>query len=318
VFVSSFSVTLLTAARRPQRRLVAARLWRQQSGHRYAVAIDEGAAGRTPEGIADSEATDSPETEDLTPESAFKRTVEDGRRRIQRPIPALVATGIVGGMDIGTGILGLLLVEQQTDNPLLAGLAFGIAFVALLLAQSELFTEGFLVPVSAVIARKATVRGLLKLWGLTIVANLLGGWVITWLLMLAFPQLHGTAIKAASHFVDLGFTTQSFALAILAGVAMTMLTWMQNGTESIAGKLVAAWAIAWLLAGGQLYHSILDSLLMFAALHTGHAPFGYLAWFERFWWAAAGNILGGIGLVTTLRLVQVHDRVAAERAHPGV
>jgi formate/nitrite transporter FocA (FNT family) len=282
------------------------------------VAVDEGVALRTPSGIAEPEATDTPETEDLTPESAFKRTVEDGRRRIQRPLIALVATGVVGGMDIGTGILGLLLVEQRTDNPLLGGLAFGIAFVALLLAQSELFTEGFLVPVSAVVARKATVRGLFKLWGVTIVANLIGGWIITWLLMLGFPELHATAIKAAGHFVNLGFSTQSFALAVLAGIAMTMLTWMQNATESVTAKLVAAWAIAWLLAGGQLYHSILDSLLMFAALHTGHAPFGYLAWLERFGFAAAGNIVGGIGLVTALRLMQVQHRVSAERAHPEV
>jgi formate-nitrite transporter family protein len=272
----------------------------------------------TDQGRATSRQDDSPETEDLTPERAFKRTIEDGRRRIERPLVSIFATGVVGGMDIGTGILGLLLVEKATGSPLLGGLAFGIAFVALLLAQSELFTEGFLVPVSAVVARKAKLRGLLKLWAVTIVANLLGGFIVTWLLMLAFPELHATAIMSASHFVDLGFTGRSFALAVLAGITMTMLTWMQNGTESVGGKLVAAWAIAWLLAGAQLFHSILDSLLMFAALHTGHAPFGYFAWFKCFWWAAAGNIVGGIGLVTALRLVQVQHRVAEEWAHPEV
>jgi formate/nitrite transporter FocA (FNT family) len=282
------------------------------------VTLDQGVTLRAPDGLSSRARTESPESEELTPERAFRRTVEDGRRRIQRPLISIVATGVVGGMDIGSGILGMLLVEQATGSPLLGGLAFGIAFVALLLAQSELFTEGFLVPVSAVVARKATFRGLLKLWSVTIVANLVGGFVVTWLLMLAFPELHATAINAAAHFVNLGFTGQSFALAVLAGIAMTMLTWMQNGTESIGGKIVAAWAIAWLLAGGQLFHSILDSLLMFAALHTGHAPFGYFDWFERFWWAAAGNIVGGIGLVTTIRLVQVQHRVAAERAHPEV
>lgn len=282
------------------------------------MTVDEDIPATSSDGLADSDGAAAAAGGDLTPEAAFRRTVEDGARRIQRPLVAIVATGIVGGLDIGTGILGLLLVEQATGSPLLGGLAFGVAFVALLLAQSELFTEGFLVPVSAVVARKASLPGLLKLWAVTIVANLIGGFVITWLLMLGFPELHQTAIMAATHFVDLGFTSRSFALAVLAGVAMTMLTWMQNGTESIGGKIVAAWAIAWLLAGGQLYHSILDSLLMFAALHTGHAPFGYLAWLERFGWAAAGNIVGGIGLVTTIRLVQVQHRVAAERAHPEV
>src|ERR1700753_3364161 len=123
---------------------------------------------RTAKGLADAAHPAARTGEDLTPESAFKRTVEDGQRRIDRPLVAIAATGFVGGLDIGTGILGLLLVEQRTDDPLLGGLAFGIAFVALLLAQSELFTEGFLVPVSAVVARKSTFGGLVKLWAVTI------------------------------------------------------------------------------------------------------------------------------------------------------
>lgn len=275
--------------------------------------MDERTAAHDASAGTDAEPSVGPEARDLTPEAAYKRTIEEGRLRIQRPLGSIAATGVVGGMDIGTGILAMLLIQQRTDDQLLAGLGFGIAFVALLLAHSELFTEGFLVPVSAVVARKVKLRGLLKLWSVTIVANLAGGWFVTWLLMLSFPELHATAISAAAHFVDLGFTDRSFALAVLAGAAMTLLTWMQNGTESVGGKIVAGWAIAWLLAGGQLFHSILDSLLMFAALHTGHAPFGYLDWLERFFWAAAGNIVGGVGLVTTLRLVQVQHRIGAER-----
>lgn len=270
------------------------------------------------QGISRPASEDSPVHDDLTPEKAFRITVEEGRRRINRPLAAMAATGFVGGMDIGVGILGLMLVEQATGSPLIGGLAFSIAFISLLLARSELFTEGFLVPVNAVVARKARLDGLLKLWGVTIVANLVGGWIVTWLLMVAFPQLGPVAIKDGTHFVQLGFTLQSFVLAVLAGAAMTLMTWMQNSTEQVAGKLAAAVAIAWLLAGGELFHSILDSLLMFAALHTDHAPFGYLEWFERFWWAALGNTVGGVGLVTTLRLLQVPQRVALERAHPEV
>ena len=46
------------------------------------------------------------------------------------------------------------------------------------------------------------------------------------------------------------------------------------------------------------------SLNMFAALHSG-APFGYLDWLRLMFWAALGNMVGGIGLVSMLRLVQV-------------
>jgi hypothetical protein len=52
---------------------------------------------------------------------------------------------------------------------------------------------------------------------------------------------------------------------------------------------------------------------MFAALHAG-APFGYLDWLGALGWAALGNAIGGVGLVTTLRIIQVGKaEVVAER-----
>lgn len=62
------------------------------------------------------------------------------------------ATGLLGGVDVGTGVLAYFLVQHYTHNTLLAGVAFSVGFVALLLARSELFTENFLVPVVAVAA----------------------------------------------------------------------------------------------------------------------------------------------------------------------
>jgi len=44
---------------------------------------------------------------------------------------------------------------------------------------------------------------------------------------------------------------------------------MQHGTDSVPGKIAAAVAGAFLLAGLQMFHSILDSLLIFGALLEG-------------------------------------------------
>ncbi len=56
---------------------------------------------------------------------------------------------------------------------------------------------------------------------------------------------------------------------------------------------------------------------MFSALHTGHAPFGYVDWAQTAGWAALGNMVGGLGLVTVLRLFQVPHKVAKERRNPA-
>jgi formate-nitrite transporter family protein len=261
---------------------------------------------------------DRPEREDFTPERAFTRSIEEGRRRLNRRFTALVATGLVGGVDVATGVLAYLLVMHETGSKPLAGLAFGVGFVALTLARSELFTEGFLVPVTTVAARKSRVSSLFRLWGVTAAANLVGGWVITALIVLGLPHLSGTAVDVAGFYAGLGVSGRAFALAVLGGAVITLMTWMQHTTEVVVAKLVAAVAGAFLLATGSLNHAVIDSLVMFTALHTGEASFGYAAWAATAGWAALGNIVGGVGLVTSLRLLQVPHRVALERRHPEI
>ncbi len=250
--------------------------------------------------------------EDL--EEAFDRIVVEGERRLRRQWPSLIMTGVVGGVDVSFGAIAYLIVVERTGNLTLGGIAFSIGFIALTLAQSELFTEDFLVPVAAVAARRGGPASLLRLWSVTLVANLAGGWVVSWLAMVGYPELHATAVKTATHYVRLAGTGQGFALAMIAGAAITLLTWMQHNSEHLGIRLVPAIAFGALLAGGQLLHSVLDSLYAFAALHTGRAPFGYLAWLQMLGWAVLGNLAGGVGLVTVLRLAQLPHKVTAERA----
>ena len=251
-------------------------------------------------------------------EETFLEAVDQGRRRMSRRFPALLATGAVGGIDVGTGVLALLFVEHETMSKPLGGLAFSIGFIALAYARSELFTEDFLVPVTTVLARQARLRMLLRLWSGTLVANLVGGWVFTWLIMRGFPEWNAGAIEAGDHYVQLGLGLRAFALAVLGGAVITLMTWMQQGTSSVLARALPAITAGFLLAGAQLNHAIVNSLLMFAALHTGHAPFGYLQWAETAGWAALGNIVGGVGLVTALRALQVPHRLREEQRHPAV
>ncbi len=254
-------------------------------------------------------------------EQTFERTVAEGRERLTRRWAPLIATGLVGGTDVALGVLAYLLVRWAAGpgevSHLEAGLAFSIGFIALTLARSELFTENFLVPVITVVTRQSTVRSLLRLWWVTAAANLMSGWLITGLIMAGFPQLRHVAAEAGAVYVDYGIGWRSFALALLAGAVITLMTWMQHGFESYGVKLVSALVAGWLLGAGGLNHAIVGSLLMFAGLHTGVAPYGYLAWFETAGWAALGNAIGGILLVTVLRLLQVPHGVLRKRAEPA-
>lgn len=234
----------------------------------------------------------------------FQSTIEEGENRLNRSLPSLFATGAVGGIDVGVGVFGLLLVKESTHNDLLAGLAFSIGFIALTLANSELFTENFLVPIVAVTTRRARPSAVLRLWLGTATTNLMGGWLIMAVVMAGVPKLHETAVESATHYTDLGLGWESFASAVLGGAVITLMTWMERGSKSEGGRLVAAVVAAFLLGAGKLTHAIVVSLLLFAGLQAG-APYGYLDWLGFLAWATLGNMVGGIGLITVLRLVQV-------------
>lgn len=250
-------------------------------------------------------------------EERFLQTVDQGRRRLSRRTTALLATGAVGGIDMGMGVLALLLTVHGTGSDLLGGLALSVGFITLIYARSELFTEDFLVPVMTVMSRQARLRSLFRLWGGTFAANLVAGWLVMWFVMRGLHQLDATAIEAGRYYAELGFGVTAFMLALLGGIAITLMTWMEQGAESMGARSVPAVTTGFLLGAGKLNHAVVASLLMFAALQTGHAPFGYLRWAEEAGWAAFGNMVGGVCLVTALRLLQVPHRVREELENPA-
>jgi formate/nitrite transporter FocA (FNT family) len=246
-------------------------------------------------------------------DDAFDRIIEEGGQRLGRDWSAMAATGTMAGLEVGIGVLALLVVEERTGSKLLGGVAFSIGFMALQLGHSELFTEGFLVPVTACVAKQGRWLDLGRLWAVTLATNLVGGWAITWLAVAGFPSIEQTARTSAAQFVDAGYGSRTIALGLLGGAVITLMTRMQHGTDSETARLAAAVAAAFVLAGFPLFHSILDSLVVFAALHAGATRFGYSAWAEWLGWTVLWNMIGGIGLVTLLRLVRSRKRVAHDR-----
>src|SRR5205823_9078449 len=144
-------------------------------------------------------------------QQTFDRTVEEGEYRVGRSWQSLLATGAVGGLDVAMGVFALLLVKQETHSEVLGALAFAIGFIALTLANSELFTENFLVPIAAVAAGRGTWPKVLRLWAGTAVTNMVGGWVLMAFVMGGLPKLRPTAVELGTHYTHLGIGWTSFA-----------------------------------------------------------------------------------------------------------
>lgn len=261
--------------------------------------------GSDPESVDGQDSHAEHGQDDQSVRNTFVGAVLEGDIRLNRSWLSVLATGAVGGIDLGIGVLAMLVVREATGSPLLGAVAFSIGFIALVLGKSELFTENFLIPVLAVIAGHGELRDVGRLWIGTLVANLAAGWLMMAIVVAGVPQLRTseTLVEVGRHFTEQGIGLGTFASAVLGGASITLLTWMERSTASVGGRVVAAVGIGFVLTATPLLHSIVSSLEMFGALWVSPG-FGYADWLGMFAWAVLGNVVGGVGLVTVLRLAQ--------------
>jgi formate-nitrite transporter family protein len=259
------------------------------------------------------------------PEEIFQRTREEGQRRLSRPLLELAATALVAGVDVVFGVIALgtasALVAHRagTEAGHLAGsIAFGLAFVFIVVGRSELFTENFLVPVAGLERTRAAWYKLAELWTISPVLNILGGVAI-----LVIATVHGVLPDGTGHSLvdvanklDANNTLAAFCSAIVAGALITMMTWLVEGAESMGVRIVAAWLTGTLLTLGAFNHVIVVTLELFAGIRYG-APVGWDDWFGNMAVAAGGNLVGGLLFVTLTRFGQAVGSGSGRSASQG-
>ncbi|GAA1767671.1 formate/nitrite transporter family protein [Kocuria aegyptia] len=257
---------------------------------------------------------DEPVEDELA--EAFHSTLTEGAERLSRTWRALLITGLFGGIDVGLGIMAMLAVKEATDSDLLAGMAFGIGLFALRLAHSELFTEDFLVPIQAVVAKHGTWWQLVRLWSATLVTNLAGGWLFTWLIAVSFPELAGTLLETAQGYLEGGLSLETAGLALLAGSTITLTTRMAQGTQNDVVTGFISLISGFLVVGTGMLHGALNSIVLFAAMHMG-APISYAEWAVWALWVIPLNMVGGLVIITIPRLFRTLELIQEERAKQG-
>jgi formate-nitrite transporter family protein len=255
--------------------------------------------------------TDEPVEDELVEE--FENTVAEGADRLNRTWRALVITGLFGGIDVGLGIMAMLAVKDATGSDLLAGMAFGIGLFALRLAHSELFTEDFLIPINAVVAKHGTWWQLCRLWTVTLVANLAGGWLFMWVVAAAFPRFEQLLVETSLSYLEGGLTLETAALAVLAGSTITLSTRMSQGTSNDVVTAIISLISGLLVVGLGMLHGALNSIVIFGAMHQG-AAISYPDWFVWFLWVIPLNMAGGLLIITLPRLIRTLELIRKERA----
>jgi formate-nitrite transporter family protein len=257
--------------------------------------------------MADTE-VEAPEPEDI-----YARTRKEGQRRLERPALEVISTSLAAGFDIIAGIVVLTLLESQLEHLLgrhaahvVGSMGFGIGFVFLVVGRGELFTENFLVPLAGLDGKEKNAWWkVLELWTLSPIFNLAAGFGMGIMLSVhsVLPFGTGAAVKTTAETLYANGWLALFISAVFAGALITAMTWFIEGQATTGVRVVVAWIAGSILALGGFNHVIVVSLeLVFGIRFGAHIPWSFVV--ENFFVAAAGNMVGGIGLVTLNRFTQ--------------
>ena len=253
-----------------------------------------------------------------SPAEIYGRAVEEGQRRLSMPPLEQVATGFIAGVTIVFGIVALGVVEalvKPVGGPGIAriagALAFAIGVVFLVVGRTELFSENFFDPVATAIdaGRRAVYVALIRLWGTILVLNLVGGAVLTLILSVegALPESVPETLVGAAERIASKQWPATLARAVMAGGLLTMLSYLLEASDSVMARVSVAYMVGFLLALGPFDHVVVSALHLVFGLWLG-GQIGYGDVFQNLALSAAGNLTGGLLLITLTHTAQVRGR----------
>ena len=215
------------------------------------------------------------------------------------------------GLSAVGNAIALAMLGTSSKVQFVAKMFYPLGFIVVILGRAQLFTENTLYPVALVLAEKRHFWHTVRLWFTVLPANVLGALAFA----LLATKTNAVRPDVVHALAQLGLeSTQRVPSAIfwsgvMGGWIIALAAWLVSGSHSITGSVMIIWMLTFVVGLGNFAHCIAGSGEVFAAVLSGMLPWrGYPAWFFP---AVAGNICGGVGMVTLLEYGQVvsHSRV---------
>jgi formate/nitrite transporter FocA (FNT family) len=248
------------------------------------------------------------------PTEIYERSEREGRRRLSMSMLEQTTTAFMAGITIVFGLAAMGVVESlaipHLGNELarlLGALGFALGIVFLIVGRTELFTENFFGPVAATIDDDDGRWGLLlRLWAVTLVLNLIGGAVLVGVLSVdgALPPGAHDALDHIAEEIAAKTWSATLARAVLAGALLTLLSYMLSAVDSVTSRILLAYAVGFFLALGPFDHVVVSFLHLLLGVWL-EADVGYRDVLRNLGLATAGNLLGGLFLMTFTHTAQV-------------
>ncbi len=215
--------------------------------------------------------------------------------------------GIMAGAFIALGGLGSQIASVCAPDPstgrLISSIVFPIGLFMVLVGGAELFTGNCLIMIP-VLSKKATVKGMLRNWGIVYLGNLVGGIIIA--LLANFSHTYAFADGALAQAVvntAVAKSNISFADGLLKGILCNILVcmavWCSFAADELAGKVLALWLPVMLFIIGGFEHCVANMYFIPAGM-IATSVYGIAADISLFGFLVTnlipvtiGNIIGG-------------------------
>lgn len=241
-------------------------------------------------------------------EDIYRQVASNARQELRRTNTALAISGFGGGGFMGLSALGpaigAALLGHGPVAHLVALMFYPLGFIVVIVGRLQLFTENTLYPVALVLQEKREFWRTMRLWSIVLPANIAGA--LAFAMLAAWtPAIEPAVVQALTLHGMEGLAHPAAAIfwsGVIGGGIIAMAAWLVSGSHSITGSVMLIWMLTYIIGLGGFAHCIATSCdIIVAALahHVSWAAYG--KWLAP---AVAGNVCGGVGLVTVLEYGQ--------------
>ncbi|WP_242678591.1 formate/nitrite transporter family protein [Psychrobacter pygoscelis] len=245
--------------------------------------------------------------------SILVEQVFDAKETFNRSLGSLFTSAFTAGIEIGISLFviftayallsDIFSVQDNHYALVLASLLYPIGFIVVVIGQSLLFTEQTSLLSLPVLNKIEPVSKLLRLWGIVIAGNLVGGCLFALVIIGLGLQMGLYRTEQIDHYAQHVLDFKWWVMlgsAIMAGWLMGVAAWLVTSSRDTISRIILVTLITGSIGFLGLHHSIVGNIEIFSALIYGHGV-DVMTYLEFLLIVLLGNTIGGVVFVAVLK-----------------
>ncbi|ACZ20046.1 formate/nitrite transporter family protein [Sanguibacter keddieii DSM 10542] len=262
----------------------------------------------------------------VKPDEVVATAIDAGATKAALSTPELLVRGVLGGAILACATTLAFQATVQTGQPIVGAIIFPVGFIMIVLLGLELVTGSFALIPLAVFTGRATVRGMLRNFGVVLVGHVVGavGYAAVYVAVISrmgtdtenplVANLVQIAEAKTIGYEAMGASGLAlvFLKAVLCNWMVTLGVVMAMTSRSTGGKIIAMWLPVTTFFAQGFEHAVVNLFVIPAGMMLGADVTVGDWWLWNQLPVLAGNFVGGV-LLTGFGLYWAHRRSVESR-----